>query len=74
MNPITYYIKQALADYYPDSEAASLAKLLLTQVFGFTVIELYGGKDRSFSEYDSFAKIRTGSIYYRYGNVLRAFI
>ena len=29
MNPITYYIKQALADYYPDSEAASLAKLLL---------------------------------------------
>ena len=39
MNPITYYIKQALADYYPDSEAASLAKLLLTQVFGFTVIE-----------------------------------
>ena len=52
MNPITYYIKQALADYYPDSEAASLAKLLLTQVFGFTVIELYGGKDRSFSEYE----------------------
>ena len=44
MNPITYYIKQALADYYPDSEAASLAKLLLTQVFGFTVIELYGGQ------------------------------
>lgn len=52
MNPITYYIKQALADYYPDSETASLAKLLLTQVFGFTVIELYGGKDRSFSEYE----------------------
>ncbi len=44
MNPITYYIKQALADYYPDSEAASLAKLLLTQVFGFTVIELYQAK------------------------------
>ena len=52
MNPITYYIKQALADYYPDSEAASLAKLLLTQVFGFTVIELYGGKDRRFSVYE----------------------
>ena len=34
------------------AEAASLAKLLLTQVFGFTVIELYGGKDRSFSEYE----------------------
>lgn len=83
MNPITYYIKQALADYYPDSEAASLAKLLLTQVFGFTVIELYGGKDRSFSEYEQkqlddilirLQKTRTGSIYYRYGNVLRAFI
>ena len=29
-----------------------MAKLLLTQVFGFTVIELYGGKDRSFSEYE----------------------
>ena len=54
MNPITYYIKQALADYYPDSEAASLAKLLLTQVFGFTVIELYGGQkiESFFSEYE----------------------
>lgn len=50
MNPIVHYIKQALTGYYPDSEAASLAKLLLTQVFGFTVLELYGGKDRSFSE------------------------
>lgn len=50
MNPIVHYIKQALTGYYPDFEAASLAKLLLTQVFGFTVLELYGGKDRSFSE------------------------
>lgn len=50
MNPIIHYIKQTLQGYYPDSEAASLAKLLLVQVFGFSVLELYGGKDRSFSE------------------------
>lgn len=50
MNPVIHYIKQALKGYYPDAEAASLAKLLLAQVFGYSVIELYGGKDRSFSE------------------------
>lgn len=50
MNPIIHYIKQTLQGYYPDSEVVSLAKLLLTQVFGLSVLELYGGKDRSFSE------------------------
>lgn len=50
MNTTIHYIKNALQGYYPDSEVISLAKLLLTQVFGISVIELYGGKDRSFSE------------------------
>lgn len=50
MNPIIHYIKQTLQGYYPGPEAVALAKLLLVQVFGFSVLELYGGKDRSFSE------------------------
>jgi release factor glutamine methyltransferase len=49
MNPIVYYIKQTLHRYYPDSEILSMAKLLLTQVFGMSVIELYAGKDNCFS-------------------------
>ncbi|WP_455667889.1 peptide chain release factor N(5)-glutamine methyltransferase [Phocaeicola sp.] len=49
MNPIVYYIKQTLHGYYPDSEIVSMAKLLLTQVFGMSVIELYAGKDNCFS-------------------------
>lgn len=49
MNPIVYYIKQRLQGYYPDCEIVSIAKLLLTQVFGMPVIELYAGKDNSFS-------------------------
>lgn len=49
MNPIVYYIKQTLHGYYPDSEIVSMAKLLLTQVFGMSVVELYAGKDNCFS-------------------------
>lgn len=49
MNPIVYYIKQTLQGYYPDSEIVSMAKLLLTQVFDMPAIELYAGKDNSFS-------------------------
>lgn len=49
MNPIVYYIKQTLHGYYSDSEVVSMAKLLLTQVFGMSVVELYAGKDNSFS-------------------------
>ena len=49
MNPIVYYIKQTLHRYYPDSEILSMVKLLLTQVFGMSVIELYAGKDNCFS-------------------------
>lgn len=49
MNPIVSYIKQTLQGYYPDSEIVSMAKLLLTQVFGMSVVELYAGKDTIFS-------------------------
>lgn len=49
MNPLYVYIRQALQGCYPDSEAASLAKGLLTEVFGLSTLELYGGKDRTFS-------------------------
>lgn len=49
MNPIVHYIKQTLHGYYSDSEIVSMAKLLLTQVFGMSVVELYAGKDNSFS-------------------------
>lgn len=49
MNPIVSYIKQTLQGYYPDSEIVSMAKLLLTQVFGMSVVELYAGKDTVFS-------------------------
>ena len=34
---------------YPDSELVPMAKLLLTQVFGMSVVELYAGKDTTFS-------------------------
>lgn len=49
MNPIVSHIKQTLQGYYPDSEIMPLARLLLTQVFGMSVVELYAGKDTVFS-------------------------
>ena len=50
MHPILYEIRDALKGYYPDSEALALAKMLLVEVFGFSTLELYGGKDKEFSE------------------------
>ena len=50
MHTKIHEIKEALKDFYPDSEAISLAKLVLTDVFGFSTLEMYGGKDRIFSE------------------------
>ena len=44
MNPVVSYIKQTLQGYYPDSELVPMAKLLLTQVFGMSVVELYAKK------------------------------
>ena len=50
MHPVVNEIRDALKGFYPDSEAFSLAKMLLVEVFGFSTLELYGGKDRGFSE------------------------
>lgn len=49
MHPIVREIRDALRGYYPDSEALSLARILLVETFGFSTLELYGGKDREFS-------------------------
>ena len=50
MHPVLHEIRDALKEYYPDSEALALAKMLLVEVFGFSTLELYGGKDKEFSE------------------------
>jgi len=49
MHPIVYEIRDTLRGYYPDSEALSLAKILLTEAFGFSTLEFYGGKDKEIS-------------------------
>lgn len=49
MHPIYSYIKQTLKDCYSDSEAGALAKWILTDVFHFTAIDLYAGRDTDFS-------------------------
>lgn len=46
MHPVVNEIRNTLQGIYPDSEALSLAKMLLVEVFGFTTLELYGGKDK----------------------------
>lgn len=50
MNPLVTYIKQTITSLYSESEAFAIAKWLLTEHFHFTTMELYGGKDRTFSE------------------------
>lgn len=49
MHPIVNEIRDALRGTYPDSEALALAKMLLVEVFDFSTLELYGGKDKEFS-------------------------
>ena len=49
MHPVVNEIRDALKGVYPDSEALSLAKMLLVEVFGFSTLELYGGKDKEIS-------------------------
>ena len=49
MHPIVNEIRDALRENYPDSEALALAKMLLVEVFGFSTLELYGGKDKEIS-------------------------
>ena len=46
MHPVVNEIRDALRGIYPDSEALALAKMLLVDVFGFTTLDLYGGKDK----------------------------
>ena len=50
MHPLVRQIREALHGSYTVAEALSLAKMLLVEVFGFSTLELYGGKDRGFSE------------------------
>lgn len=50
MHPIYTYIKDNLSDTYTPSEGAALAKWILTDVFHFSVTELYGGKGTNFPE------------------------
>ena len=49
MHPLVYEIRDALSGIYPPSEALSLAKMLLVEVFDFSTLELYGGKDKEIS-------------------------
>lgn len=49
MHPIVNEIRNALREHYPDSEALALAKMLLVEAFGFSTLELYGGKDKEIS-------------------------
>ena len=46
MHPLFYEIKKALAGHYPETETSALAKMLLVEKFGFTTLELFGGKDK----------------------------
>ena len=50
MHPIFDEINEALLGCWSESEAMSLAKMLLVEVLGFSTLELYGGKDRVISE------------------------
>lgn len=46
MHPVYHEIKKMLAGYYPDAEASALAKMLLVEVLHFSILELFGGKDK----------------------------
>lgn len=51
MNPLYYHIKQRLlSSAYEEGEAASLAKWILAEVFDFSMLELYTGKDTNFPQ------------------------
>ncbi|MGL5979763.1 MAG: peptide chain release factor N(5)-glutamine methyltransferase [Phocaeicola sp.] len=49
MNPHYTQIKHSLQELFSEREAATITKLLLSDYFSFTTLELYGGKDRFFS-------------------------
>ena len=49
MHPLYTYIKQRLtAASYAESEASALARWILEEVFGFSALMLYAGKDMDF--------------------------
>ena len=50
MHPIYTHIVRSLSGLYPEPEAKALAKGILTEVFRFSALDLYAGKDRDFSE------------------------
>lgn len=50
MHPIYTYIKTTLLGIYPEAEAAAMAKWILTEIFHFSTMELYTGKDMNFPE------------------------
>lgn len=49
MHPIYTYIRQELSGFYPDAEAAAMAKYILTEKFQLSALDLYAGKDMNFS-------------------------
>lgn len=48
MHPVYIYVKESLGGTYPDSEAAAMAKWILTEIFRFPTAALYAGKDNDF--------------------------
>ena len=49
MHPYYTHIRQELSGLYPDTEAAAIAKWILTDVFHLSTLDLYAGKDMNFS-------------------------
>ena len=49
MHPFYTHIRQELSGYYADSETSAMAKWILTEVFNFSPLDLYAGKDMNFS-------------------------
>ena len=48
MHPVYTEIKQALSGFYPETEAAAMARWILTDLFHFGTLDLYAGKDTDF--------------------------
>ena len=48
MHPFYTHIRQELSGYYADSETSAMAKWILTEVFNFSPLDLYAGKDMNF--------------------------
>ena len=49
MHPIYTYIRQELSGFYPNAEAAAMAKYILTEKYQLSALDLYAGKDMNFS-------------------------